>query len=213
MKNLDKVKSLAKRELKSDPTGHDYLHVQRVADLSMRLVADDHDQVDYDVMLAASYLHDVIDEKLFKDHVEQQVEKVTQVLQNSGFSETEIGDILDIIQHMSFSKNIEHHYPLSKEGQYVQDADRLDALGAIGIARAFAYGGKHNQLIYNYNIKPQEITSHRQYRQHQATTFNHFYEKLFKLENLMNTAAGKKEAQQRTDFMKKFIAEFKNETN
>ena len=117
------------------------------------------------------------------------------------------------MQHMSFSANIEHHYQLPVSGEYVQDADRIESLGAIGIARAFTYGGAHDNVIYDPKIKPQKLVSHDQYREHTETTINHFYEKLFHLADLMNTVGGKKEAQKRTEFMRNYVKEFMAEWN
>lgn len=132
---------------------------------------------------------------------------------NVGFTSLEVEDILFTIQHMSFSANIEHHYQLPLSGQYVQDADRIESLGAIGIARAFTYGGKHGNKIYDPEIKPEKLISHDQYRNHVETTINHFYEKLFDLEDLMNTPAAKKEAHRRTEYMREFVQEFMDEWN
>ena len=95
----------------------------------------------------------------------------------------------------------------------MQDADRLESLGAIGIARAFTYGGKHGNLIYDPNIKPVTLLNHDQYRNHEETTINHFYEKLFDLEKLMNTVAGKNEAHRRSEYMHDFVKEFMDEWN
>src|SRR5699024_11592388 len=103
--------------------------------------------------------------------------------------------------------------PISLSGQYVQDADRLESLGAIGIARAFTYGGKHGNKIYDPKIKPEKLVSHDQYRNHEETTINHFYEKLFSLADLMNTPAAKKEAERRTAYKRNFVREFMQEWN
>ena len=93
----------------------------------------------------------------------------------------------------------------------MQDADRLESLDAIGIARAFTYGGKHGNKIHDPEIKPEKLVSHDQYRNHEETTINHFYEKLFSLADLMNTPAAKKEAQRRTEYMRTFVKEFMDE--
>lgn len=141
------------------------------------------------------------------------ISEIEELLPKIGFTELEAQDILFTIQHMSFSANIEHHYKLPLSGQYVQDADRIESLGAIGIARAFTYGGKHGNKIYDPEIKPEKLVSHDQYRNHVETTINHFYEKLFDLEGLMNTPAAKKEAHRRTEYMREFVQEFMDEWN
>lgn len=162
------------------------------------------------IIQAAGCLHDTIDEKICASPQEV-LKQIKALLPQVGFTALEIKDILFTIQHMSFSANIEHHYQLPVSGEYVQDADRIESLGAIGIARAFTYGGVHGNMIYDPKIKPQKLVSRDQYREHTETTINHFYEKLFQLENLMNTAGGKKEAHRRTEYMRDFVKEFMNE--
>lgn len=209
------VISFVKKQLEDERTGHDAYHAQRVADLATKMYLADFPNAHADSRIVAiirsgGYLHDTIDEKVCA-HPQQVISQIKLLLPKVGFTDLEIQDILFTIQHLSFSKNIEKHYKLPLSGQYVQDADRLESLGAIGIARAFTYGGKHGNLIYDPKIKPEKLVSHDQYRQHEETTINHFYEKLFLLEDLMNTAAGKKEAHRRTEFMQEFLSEFFSE--
>lgn len=217
MIDLEIIKNFVQDQLKDERTGHDYYHGQRVAHLARKMYLEDNPNAHEDsrmvaIIEAGSYLHDTIDEKIV-DNPQEVIEKIKVVLKESGFEGLEIDDILFTIEHMSFSANIEHHYKLPISGQYVQDADRLESLGALGIARAFTYGGKHGNLIYDPKIKPAKLISHDQYREHEETTINHFYEKLFHLEGLMNTEAGKNEAHRRTNFMKDFVAEFMAEWN
>lgn len=206
-----------KEHLKNEKTGHDFYHGERVAHLASKMYLADHESAHEDsrevaIIKTAAYLHDTIDEKVCADS-EKVVKEIDELLPQVGFNDLEVWDILFTIQHMSFSANIEHHYHLPLSGQYVQDADRLESLGAIGIARAFTYGGKHGNKIYDPKIKPDKLVSHDQYRTHVETTINHFYEKLFHLINYMNTPAAKKEAQRRTDYMKNFVQEFMDEWN
>ncbi|MBU3828138.1 MAG: HD domain-containing protein [Candidatus Lactobacillus pullistercoris] len=213
--DLSKVISFTKEQLKYERTGHDFYHGQRVANLATKMYLADYPNAYEDSRVVAiiktgGYLHDTIDEKVCPNP-EEVIKKIRKLLAEVDFTSLEIKDILFSIQHLSFSKNIEHRYHLPLSGQYVQDADRLESLGAIGIARAFTYGGKHGNLIYDPKIKPAKLISHDQYREHEETTINHFYEKLFKLEDLMNTASGKKEAARRTNYMRDFIAEFMQE--
>ncbi len=215
--DLAKVILFVQEQLKDEKTGHDFYHGQRVADLASRMYLADHVTAHADSRVVAiirvgGYLHDTIDEKICPDP-EQVLTQIKKLLLAVGFTDLEVQDILFTIQHMSFSANIEHHYHLPLTGQYVQDADRLESLGAIGIARAFTYGGKHGNKIYDPKIKPQKLVSHDQYRQHTETTINHFYEKLFHLEGLMNTPSGQKEAHRRTEYMREFIKEFMLEWN
>ena len=141
--DLTEIKTFAKNRLDGDITGHDYFHVDRVAQIATRLYSADHPEEDAHaifIIQIASYLHDTIDEKI-TDNVEQRLAEIHHLATIQALSDEDQNNIFDTIQNMSFSKNIEHHHQLSLEGQYVQDADRIEALGAIGIARAFAYGG------------------------------------------------------------------------
>ena len=204
-----------KEHLKNEKTGHDFYHGERVAHLASKMYLADHESAHEDsrevaIIKTAAYLHDTIDEKICADS-EKVVTEIDELLPQVGFNDLEVWDILYTIQHMSFSANIEHHYHLPLSGQYVQDADRLESLGAIGIARAFTYGGKHGNKIHDPEIKPEKLVSHDQYRNHEETTINHFYEKLFSLADLMNTPAAKKEAQRRTEYMRTFVKEFMDE--
>ena len=206
-----------KEHLKNEKTGHDFYHGERVAHLASKMYLADHESAHEDsrevaIIKTAAYLHDTIDEKVCADS-EKVVTEIDELLPQVGFNDLEVWDILYTIQHMSFSANIEHHYHLPLSGQYVQDADRLESLGAIGIARAFTYGGKHGNKIHDPEIKPEKLVSHDQYRNHEETTINHFYEKLFSLADLMNTPAAKKEAQRRTEYMRTFVKEFMDEWN
>lgn len=217
MIDLDKIKSFTKEQLEGETTGHDFYHGRRVADLATKMYLADNQQARPDsrivaIIQAGSYLHDTIDEKV-TDDPDIVIEQIQQLLPQAGFIELEIAAILYTIQHMSISANIEKRHILPLSGQYVQDADRLESLGAIGIARAFTYGGKHGNKIYDPLIKPEKLVSHDQYRNHEETTINHFYEKLFDLEELMNTPSGQKEAHRRTEYMREFVREFMDEWN
>ena len=213
--SLDDIKSFSKENMAFDPTGHDFLHAQRVAKLAQKIYTEDFKKDATDIGLyvvkAASYLHDTIDEKVTTDKKNRLIE-IRILLSHENITTQAREDILDIIQHMSYADNIEHHYQLSNEGKCVQDADRLDALGAIGIARAFAYGGHTGQEIYDPQISVKEIKTHDDYRHHKSTTINHFYEKLLKLASSMNTRTGKQEAIRRTKYMRDFLSEFQMET-
>ena len=215
--NIDAVIDFTKKHLEGEKTGHDFYHGERVAKLASKMYLADHEHAHRDsrevaIIKSAGYLHDTIDEKICADPAKV-VKEIEELLPQLGFNDLEAWDILYTIQHMSFSANIEHHYHLPLSGQYVQDADRLESLGAIGIARAFTYGGKHGNKIYDPKIKPEKLVSHDQYRNHVETTINHFYEKLFDLEDLMNTPAAKKEAHRRTEYMREFVQEFMDEWN
>lgn len=209
--NLNLIKAYTKIILQMDVSGHDFYHCQRVAVSAQKLWQQDFSTATYnDEINAASYLHDTIDEKIVADP-QKALSQIRTLLTTAGFNASQQKDIISTITQMSFSKNIAQQQQLPLFGQYVQDADRLDALGAIGIARAFAYGGSHQQPIYDPHHQPEKLSNHFQYRHHQTTTINHFYEKLLHLQNLMNTKAGKKLAQQRSQYMQQFLTEFQQE--
>lgn len=197
-------------KLSDDKTGHDYAHIQRVVKMAQRL-AEQTAPTDLFVVLASAELHDVIDEKIVTNQVAAEAE-VKQFLEQQDVSQSRIQAIFEIITHMSFSKNLEHHYQLSLAGQIVQDADRLDAIGAIGIGRAFYYGGAHGHVMYDPQVAPRQKMTHEEYRQEEIV-INHFYEKLLKLADLMNTNAAKQLAKQRTNVLTDFLDEFKAEWN
>ena len=157
----------------------------------------------------AALLHDVDDIKLSPETYENK-DKAVDFLRKHGISEAMIKTIRNIIGEVSF-RGTDSVSPETIEGKCVQEADRLDAMGAIGVARAFAYGGNHNRIIYDPEIKPSLNMNADEYRSHVSTTINHFYEKLFQLKSLMNTDAAKKIAEQRENYMKTFIAEFLDE--
>ncbi|CAH1853883.1 HD domain-containing protein [Convivina praedatoris] len=210
---LSHIQEFVHQKMDGDVTGHDYWHAQRVVNLAVGLYQQEQiqDEIDnQEMLILAAYLHDTIDDKLVGDP-NQAIVEVKSLLGQEGISEVNQAEILYIIEHMSFSANLGQKQPLSLVGQCVQDADRLDAIGAIGIARAFAYGGAHKQVIYDPEIQPIEIQDKSAYRNHPSTSINHFYEKLLKLKDLMNTQAGRHEAIRRTDYMQKFLQEFKDE--
>ncbi|SET87334.1 uncharacterized protein SAMN04487821_12654 [Enterococcus malodoratus] len=209
--NLVAIRGYAKEKLGSDRSGHDFYHVERVAKIAGKLAEEEGIQ-DTLLIEAASYLHDVIDDKIFAD-VENEKEVLKKFLKGLSFSDDSINEIFDIIENISFSKELElGKAELTLAGQIVQDADRIDALGAIGILRTAYYGGHTQSPLYDPNLLPQEYKTKEEYRQ-KSTVINHFYEKLFKLPATMNTEAGKAEAQRRMVFMEEFLKRFYEEWN
>lgn len=212
MDKLSQVINYTKEKLGHEKTGHDFLHVQRVAHLADTIIQQDQLSVNREVVLSSAYLHDVIDDKVVTD-VAQAIDELTAFLQSINFSAETTQEILTIIQNLSFSKEVEAgKLTLSLEGKIVQDADRLEALGAIGILRTAYYGGGHDHPIHDPERQPQQFVSKADYRKG-TTVINHFYEKLFLLPEKMNTQAGKKEARRRKEFMGNFLKEFYHEWN
>ena len=195
------------RELFSEEfSGHDYWHTMRVLKMAERLAAEE--QADSFVVQLAALLHDVDDIKLSPKTHEKKKNAVWFMHQVS-LEDEMINRVCVIIDEISFAG--QSILPSTIEGKCVQDADRLDALGAIGIARAFAFGGNHHRLIYDPEIRPNFNMSKEEYRKSNSTTVNHFYEKLFQLKERMNTNSGKRLAAEREAFMKDFLKEFMRE--
>lgn len=196
-----------KRVFENDYSGHDYFHTLRVYKMATRIAEQEH--ADLLTVQLAALLHDVDDVKL-SPATHANKDRAVGFLREHGASENMIATICEIIGEVSF-KGTDTVVPKTVEGKCVQDADRLDAIGAIGIARAFAFGGSRNRVIYDPDEKPKLNMSEKEIRNHVSTTLNHFYEKLFLLKDMMNTATAKKIAEQRDDYMKAYVAEFLDE--
>lgn len=210
--DLEMIFEFAKGVLTGDVTGHDWQHALRVEKNALKICPESVTKEDLEVIQAASWLHDTIDDKV-DESKRKTVAEVEQLLVESGATTGQRNEILHIIQNLSYSKNLAKKQKLSALGEIVQDADRLDALGAIGIARAFYYGGHRGQPLYD-EMRPRlldELTEET-YREG-STVINHFFEKLLLLENSMNTLEGSTEAIIRTRFIREFLEQFYNEIN
>lgn len=204
---IDDAICYIKTIFRNDYSGHDYFHSLRVYKTAIKIA--EQENANLLVVQLAALLHDVDDIKLSPEtHANK--DRAVSFLRRHDVSETMIKTICDIIDEISY-KGADSTEPKTIEGKCVQDADRLDAIGAIGIARAFAYGGNHNRIIHDPDIKPSMHMNADEYQKHISTTVNHFYEKLFLLKDLMNTATAKKIADQREDYMKAYISEFLDE--
>lgn len=196
--------SFVKTTFQDDYSGHDYFHTLRVYKMAAEIAR----QEDADLMVVqlAALLHDVDDIKLSPEtHANK--DRAVGFLRQHGIPGATIKTICRIIDEVSF-KGTDSTVPETIEGKCVQDADRLDAIGAIGIARAFAYGGSHHRMIYDPGIQPVVNMNAEQYQSHSSTTINHFYEKLFQLKGLMNTDTAKRIAEQRERYMRGYLSEF-----
>ena len=212
MEKLQEIADYSFKQLAMDQTGHGIDHTVRVVKLAEKILATE-PQADPLITLASAYLHDTIDDKVVADETKAKAE-LHQFLQRLELSDATIESIFLIIENLSFSKGLSgEEMALPIEGKIVQDADRLDAMGAIGIARTFTYGGNKNRLIYNPSIKPKEFNSLEEVKNSNNHTINHFYEKLLKLKNLMNTDTAKQIAEERHRFMELFLDEFYYEWN
>lgn len=206
--NLAIIETTVKQQMQTDTTGHNFDHIERVVK-NGQLILQSLPDVNESVVLAASYMHDMADDKLVSDPEEKHAEMI-RLLATAGFNETDADAVMTIIAHMSFSANLTGKQELSLAGQVVQDADRLDAIGAIGITRAIYYSGHFGETVYDPAVTPRENMTKEEYRQ-PGTTINHFYEKLLKLGDQMNTESAKKIAQHRNQVMLDYLDEFKAE--
>lgn len=202
--------AFVKQKLEGAEGGHDWFHCERVYNTSMILAKEEHE--DPLVIALAALLHDIADAKFFDGDETIGPEMARNFLEEKKVHPEVTAHVVKIIEHMSFKNSLdpapERAQFNSKALQIVQDADRLDAIGAIGIARAFNYGGFKNRAIYDPNIPPNLKMTKEAYKKSKAPTINHFYEKLLLLKEGMHTATGKKLAAQRHQFMMDFLDQF-----
>jgi uncharacterized protein len=202
---IARTAAYVKEKFENEYSGHDWFHTLRVFRTATRIA--EAEGADVETVQLAALLHDVDDRKLSPETYEDKA-NARSFLSANNVDESRIDEICRIIGEISFAENC---IPSTLEGKCVQDADRLDAIGAVGIARAFAYGGNHNRLMYHPDVKPNLNMSKEEYVNSKSTTVNHFYEKLFKLTDMMNTDTAKAIAKERDSYMKDFIAEFLDE--
>lgn len=203
--------AFVKRELSDAEGGHDWFHIQRVFNTSKLLLQ--HEEGDSLVVQLAALLHDIADPKFHNGDEQIGPQTAQDFLETQQVSHETTAHVVNIIRHMSFKNSLEQDGETftSKEMDIVQDADRLDAIGAIGIARAFNYGGFKNRELYNPNVPPNLNMTKEEYKKSKAPTINHFYEKLLLLKDGMRTPTGKKLAEKRHQFMLDYLEQFYKE--
>nr|XP_043629920.1 uncharacterized protein YpgQ [Erigeron canadensis] len=215
-----KAEQLVEVKMKGNDASHDAAHAFRVRDLALSLALEQQQQshppsnspISLQIVELAALLHDIGDYKYLRDPSEEKI--VEDFLEKEGMDMDTSSKILAIIKGMGFKEEVSglangSHIP---EFGIVQDADRLDAIGAIGIARCFTFGGSRNRVLHDPSIQPRVDLSKTQYmNKDEQTTVNHFHEKLFKLKDLMKTEAGKRRAEKRHKFMEEFLKEFYEE--
>ena len=202
---IDRAAEYVKEKFENEYSGHDWFHTLRVFKTATRIA--EAEGADLVTVQLAALLHDVDDRKLSPETYENKA-NARRFLTENKVDDGKTDEICRIIGEISFSEGC---VPSTLEGKCVQDADRLDAIGAVGIARAFAYGGNHNRLMYHPDIAPKLNMSKEEYVKSNSTTVNHFYEKLFKLTDMMNTDTAKAIAREREEYMRGFVDEFLNE--
>jgi len=203
---IDKTKEFVENKLGGEGTGHDYFHTLRVYKTSVYI--GEKENADIFVVELTALLHDIADWKFNDGNSDIGPEISRQWLESIGVDDDTINKVTNIIRTISFKGGTTSSSQDTIEGKVVQDADRLDAIGAIGIARAFAYGGYKERELYNPNINPQKYKDFEQYKNNIDTTVNHFYEKLLLLKDLMNTESGKSMAIERHKFMEDYLDKF-----
>lgn len=207
---IEKALASVKKLFEGNSDGHDFFHTERVYKTALKLAKTEN--ADLEITALAAILHDADDRKLSPETCENKL-NAGNILTELGIDSERQTAILKIISEVSFV-GTDSPVPESIEGKCVQDADRLDAMGAIGIARAFAFGGSRGRQMYNPDIKPTLNADSRTYAKiENSTSVNHFYEKLFLLKDMMNTEAAKRIAKEREQFMKEFLEEFYKEWN
>ncbi|MCT8137950.1 HD domain-containing protein [Anaerobacillus sp. CMMVII] len=209
MKILIEAEQYVRGLLEKDSSGHDWWHIHRVRGLAREIAANEGANIF--ICELTALLHDLADEKLFGDE-EKSLENLDSWLLRNDVNQEDRQHILHIIKTMSYKGG--NNTPVETlEGKVVQDADRLDALGAIGIGRTFAYAGAKGQLMYDPAIPVRQEMTKDEYRTGESTAINHFYEKLLKLKDLMNTEYGKKLAEERHEYLEVFLDRFLAEWN
>jgi len=208
---IQKTIDFVKEVLSEAEGGHDWWHIYRVWKLSKHIAQTEN--VDMFIVELGALLHDIADSKFHDGDEEIGPRKAREFLSSLNVEENIIIHVENIISNISFKGGNHTQKFKSLELDVIQDADRLDAVGAIGIARTFNYGGHKNREIYNPEIKPNLNMSKEEYKNSNAPTLNHFYEKLLLLKDRMNTNTGKSMAEHRHRFMEQFLDEFYKEWN
>ncbi|MGB7786096.1 MAG: HD domain-containing protein [Salinimicrobium sp.] len=203
---ISNTEAFVKQTLANAEGGHDWFHIERVFKNAKKIAASE--EVDGFVVALGALLHDIADSKFHNGDESIGPKVARQFLEEQQVQEEVIEHVENIIKWISFKGGNEEQQFRSPELDVVQDADRLDALGAIGIARTFNYGGHKGRAIYDPDIEPNLNMSKEEYKKSSAPTVNHFYEKLFLLKDRMNTQTGKRLAEERHQFMELFMEQF-----
>lgn len=208
---INKTINYVKSVLLGESSGHDWWHIYRVWRLARDIA--EKESADLFIVELAALLHDIADWKFTNGDEEVGPKLAREWLEQLEVNENDIYHITEIIKDLSYKGAKVQTSMKTLEGKVVQDADRLDALGAIGIARCFAYGGHKGREIYNPEVKPQLHDSAESYKNNNSPSINHFYEKLLLIKDLINTESAKTIAQERHNFMELYLNKFYSEVN
>ncbi len=206
---IEKTAEFVRKSLEGAEGGHDWWHIYRVWQLSKRIAMTE--DVDVFVVELGALLHDIADSKFHDGDEEIGPRTARRFLESSGVDADTVSHVERIVANISFKGEGHVQAFRSPELDVVQDADRLDAMGAIGIARTFNYGGYKNRRLYDPDIPPNRNMTREEYKRSDAPTLNHFYEKLLLLRDRMNTVTGREMADRRHAFMERFLEEFNEE--
>jgi len=210
---IENTISFVKKELKNAEGGHDWFHIERV--YKNAVLISKNEKVDAFVVSLGALLHDIADPKFYNGDETIGPKIASEFLEEQKVPKEVIYHVINIIKHISFKNSLDINAEKfnSKELEVVQDADRLDAIGAIGIARCFNYGGFKNRALYDPEILPNLNMTKEEYKNSSAPTINHFYEKLLLLKDKMNTCSGQRIAADRHLYMEVFLKQFNDEWN
>jgi len=209
---IDNIKNIVKQKLENAEAGHDWLHVERVYKMAVKIAATE-PNIDMSVIEYAALLHDIADSKFHDGDETIGPALARDILEELGVSSVKIEHTVKIIENISFKGGHSFSDFASKELDIVRDADRLDAIGAIGVARAFNYGGFKGRKLYDPEISPNLNMTKEAYKNSTAPTINHFYEKLLLLKDKMKTKEGKRIAEERHAFLELYLSQFMSEVN
>lgn len=211
---VEQTIAFVKETLQGAEGGHDWFHIQRVFRNTLLIAKDE--EVDILVVSLGALLHDIADPKFHDGDESIGPEMAREFMRSIGVPGDKAKHVVRIIENISFKNSLDKSGQQrfdSKELQVVRDADRLDAIGAIGIARTFNYGGFKNRELYNPDVPPNLKQSKEEYKKSTSPTINHFYEKLLLLKDRMHTDTGRKLAEKRHQYMLDFLEQFYDEWN
>ncbi|MDD2917121.1 MAG: HD domain-containing protein [Candidatus Gracilibacteria bacterium] len=204
-----------RKELEGLCSAHDFYHIERVWKLSQRIYVEEK-RGDIVVIELGALLHESFDDKFYtKEQMQEKEILLETFLRNEGLTEERLAQVFFVIKNVGFGKSLERgaDFPMTPELAIVEDADRLESIGAIAIARTFAYGGKMKRAIYDPTVPVVEVMDRESYKKSGSSSIQHFYEKLLKLRDLLHTSSAKKIAQDRHVFMETFLEQFHAEWN